>query len=133
MTIWTDSQGSDTNSAGYDTFGPGLSRLRFTEGSGFVHANCPNEPDTKQNGAQDATTMTHEFAHISTPRLHNRRPGNWCGMATCPMPTGAGKSHDFADAWAKVRLHSLHVGVFKQECRWRECKSELHRRPQRGW
>ena len=100
LTVWMDAPGSSTNFAVYDAFGTGQSQLRFTEGPGFVHANCPDEPNTKMNGAQDATTMTHEFAHISTKRLQNRRPADWCGMAPCPMPAGGAMFHDFADAWA---------------------------------
>jgi hypothetical protein len=100
VTVWVDTPGSDTNSAGYDFFGAGQSRLRFTNGSAFAHANCPNEPNTKFNGAQDATTMTHEFAHISTKRLHNRRPTDWCGAPPCAMPTGSTLFHDFADHYA---------------------------------
>lgn len=99
-TVWVDTPGSDTNSASYDFFGAGQSRLRFTNGSAFAHVNCPNEPNTKFNGAQDPTTMSHEFAHISTKRLHNRRESDWCGMAPCAMPTGSALFHDFADAYA---------------------------------
>ena len=107
VTIWTDTSLSG-NSANYDYFGSGQSRLNFVAGAGFAHALCPNAPGVFDNsgsndlplpGTNDPTSMVHEFGHIITPRLQERRPSNWCGMASCPMPTAAGHDafHDFAD------------------------------------
>jgi hypothetical protein len=99
-----------SNSAGYDQFGTGLSGLNFTNGGGFEDASCPNlvgmagnVGPSKMNGVSDITTMGHEFTHLSTARLGARRPSDWCACSppcTCPMPTGHGLFHDFADAMA---------------------------------
>lgn len=47
--------------------------------------------------AQDATLMTHEFAHIIMDGLHAGRPDNWCGLPVCPVPLNADIVHDMAD------------------------------------
>jgi hypothetical protein len=79
--------------------------LMFTEGNGFVAGSgCPDASGTKLNGAQDATSLAHEFGHLATWRLQERRPKNWCGLATqpcsLPNPLAHATFHDFADAFA---------------------------------
>ncbi|MGH7388086.1 MAG: hypothetical protein ACREM3_01320 [Candidatus Rokuibacteriota bacterium] len=104
VAVWVDFLGTDTNFSTYDFYGSGQSNLRFVNGSGFEHANCPDQPNLKLNGTQDATTLAHEIAHLSTKRQQERRPADWCGMATCPVPTSTARLlfHDFADHWANA-------------------------------
>ena len=92
------------NGAGYDTIGmDGLHVMNLgTGGLGFTDAACPDVPNGVLSGSNDVTGMTHEFTHISTKRLQERRPLDWCGMPGCSMPNSAMRIafHDFADAWA---------------------------------
>ncbi len=102
LTVWMDLPQTG-NSAGYDTFGPGQSRLRLATGAtGFTDAACPDVPEGVLSATNDVTGMTHEFTHISTKRLQERRPADWCGMGPCalPSPTPRLSFHDYADAWA---------------------------------
>ncbi|MGH7392953.1 MAG: hypothetical protein ACREM3_26385, partial [Candidatus Rokuibacteriota bacterium] len=112
VTVFVDFLGTDTNYSTYDYYGAGRSNLRFVNGSGFEHANCPDQPNLKLNGTQDGTTLAHEFAHLSTKRQQERRPANWCGLATCPMPTPTARLlfHDFADHWANAYLSTPCMG-----------------------
>src|SRR5260221_9600679 len=90
------------NFAAYDNFGAGQSLLNYVLGTAYPNAACPNVAGANLPGAEDPTSMMHEFAHLSTPRLQERRPANWCGMPPCPMPTGRTLFHDFADSWAQA-------------------------------
>jgi hypothetical protein len=56
----------------------------------------------KRPGAQDATLMTHEFAHIVMDGLHTSRPDNWCGQEACPVPLSSDIVHDMADGLSAV-------------------------------
>jgi hypothetical protein len=104
VTVWMDYsvEGVNRNSANYDVFGDGLSRLLFVNGSGFESSMCPNATNASLNGAQDTTAIAHEFAHLSTKRLQDRRPLSWCNAGECPLPIGRVLFHDFADAWANA-------------------------------
>jgi len=118
VTVWTDMAGS-SNSAGYDAFGSGQSRLRLAIGTGFADATCPDvaggtlgppvgtDPSVL-SGTNDVTGMTHEFTHLSTKRLMERRPADWCGTPPCTMPDPLGRTlfHDLADAWAEAYASS---------------------------
>ena len=90
------------NFAVYDNFGSGQSLLNFVLGTAYANAACPDVAGANLPGTEDPTSMMHEFAHLSTPRLQERRPSDWCGMAPCPMPTGRTLFHDFADSWAQA-------------------------------
>jgi hypothetical protein len=98
VTIWTDA--TDT-SASYDYYGSGQSRVRYGAYGGFTSSSCPNASGFS-NGGEDTTAIAHEFAHLSTPRLQDRRPTDWCGSPSCPDPTGRLLFHDFADAIAEA-------------------------------
>jgi hypothetical protein len=103
VTVQMDTPGGGSFAA-YDNFGSGQSLLFFVLGSAFANAACPNVAEANLPGTQDPTSLMHEFAHLSTPRLQERRPANWCGSPMCMMPTGAGHTmfHDFADAYAQA-------------------------------
>jgi hypothetical protein len=103
------------NSAGYDTAGSdGQGRMNLgTGGLGFTDAACPDQPMDLTvfpdpggvlPGSSDATPLAHEFMHIGTKRLQERRPADWCGMAPCSMPSPTVRSsfHDYTDAWAQA-------------------------------
>lgn len=111
IAVWIDIDDEDgQNQAQYDFPAPpdlGLgapepdaSILWFAMGAGSGAERCPDEPGKRLNGALDATTLTHELAHLAMQRLHERRPLDWCGSATCPLPNGRWTFHDFADAFA---------------------------------
>lgn len=92
-----------SNSAGYDSLGSGKSVLNLGTGlSGFTNASCPDVVDGVLPGSSDATPLAHEYTHLSTKRLQERRPALWCGMGPCqmPSPTPRQSFHDYADAWA---------------------------------
>ncbi|HEY3055796.1 MAG TPA: hypothetical protein VGK31_07695, partial [Thermoanaerobaculia bacterium] len=101
VTVYVDmaDPGGFGNFAAYDNFGSGQSLLNFVLGSAYPNASCPDVANANLPGAQDPTSMMHEFAHLSTPRLQERRPSDWCGAPPCMMPTGHTIFHDFADAW----------------------------------
>ncbi len=103
-TVWVDTPDPNGNNAVYDAFGTGQSRLVFVPGGTFTAVNCPDVAGGVLPGTTDPTSMTHEYAHISTPRLQERRPADWCGMLPCPMPDPLAHLmfHDFADAWAQA-------------------------------
>ncbi|MFL5381668.1 MAG: hypothetical protein ACJ8GN_04020 [Longimicrobiaceae bacterium] len=112
--------GGNQNSASYDGAGTGQSVLSFAIGSGFSSPACPDvgwgffgmaSDPSVLSATNDATGMTHEFAHISTARLQDRRPANWCGTLPCPIP-GQGRKlfHDFADAFAEAYASSPCMG-----------------------
>lgn len=91
------------NSAGYDSLGAGQSVLNLgTGGNGFTDAACPDVANGVLPGSSDTTPLAHEFMHIGTKRLQERRPADWCGMAPCtmPSPTPRQSFHDYTDAWA---------------------------------
>lgn len=92
-----------SNSAGYDSIGTGQSLLSLGTGvAGFTDAACPNVANGVLPGSSDVTPLAHEFMHIGTKRLQERRPADWCGMAPCamPSPTPRQSFHDYTDAWA---------------------------------
>jgi len=92
-----------SNSAPYDQLGMGLSAINLGTGlAGFTNAACPDVAGGVLPGSSDATPLTHEFMHIGTKRLQERRPADWCGMAPCvmPSPTPRQSFHDYTDAWA---------------------------------
>jgi len=99
ITVWLD---SDDNSTLYDGIGVGQSRIKYALGSAFNQPGCPDVADANLPGTEDPTTMVHEFTHVSTPRMSERRPADWCGMANCPMPFGRLLFHDFADGAAQA-------------------------------
>jgi hypothetical protein len=111
VTVWTDLD-QPGNSSGYDQVGPGQSRLNLsTGGLGFTDPACPDaagvltpapDPGGVLSATNDPTGMTHEFTHLSTKRLQERRPADWCGMAPCSLPSSSPRTafHDYADAWA---------------------------------
>lgn len=104
LTVWIDLP-QTSNSALYDAFGAGQSRLRLGTGAtGFTGAACPDVPNGVMPGSTDATPLAHEFMHIGTARLQERRPADWCGMAPCsmPNPTVHSSFHDYTDAWAQA-------------------------------
>lgn len=112
LTVWIDFPHT-SNSAGYDTFGTGQSRLRLSTGlEGFTDAACPDVPNGVMPGSTDATPMAHEFMHIGTARMQERRPDDWCGMAPCslPSPTVAESFHDYTDAWAQAYASTPCIG-----------------------
>lgn len=87
------------SSAYYDGQGKDAqSSLWLSAGPGFKAPKCPDARDVRLNGAQDATVMAHEMAHLLVQRLQERRP---CSAA-CPMPDVLGHNilHDFADGLA---------------------------------
>ncbi len=88
------------NRNSYD-YGNGQSTLKFKKGSGFDGIDCPCSGEL--NSALDATVIAHEFAHLSTLRLQEQRPKDWCGSDHCFTRIKAHKAfHDFADAFAQA-------------------------------
>ena len=91
------------NSGPYDTFGPGLGALNIGTGAGgFTGGACPDISGGVLPGSTDAGLVAHEYMHMGTKRLQERRPDDWCGMAPCsdPSPTVRQSFHDYTDAWA---------------------------------
>jgi hypothetical protein len=84
--------------------GTGHSRLTFAADNNILDSPlCPDPPSGWLPGAEDATTLAHEMAHLSTIRLQQQRPSEWCASAPCPVPGPARRAfHDFADAWAEA-------------------------------
>ena len=102
LTVWIDLP-QESNSAPYDALGPAMHLMNLGTGAmGFTGAACPNVPNGVLSGSNDVTGMSHEFTHISTKRLQERRPTDWCGMGPCQMPSPSPRLafHDYADAWA---------------------------------
>ncbi len=96
-----DSQGSVSyydSAAGRDA----RSSLWIAEGQGHTAADCPAADGLRLNGAQDATILAHEAAHLLMWRLQERRPQSWCGSGTCslPDPLSHGILHNVADGLA---------------------------------
>lgn len=102
VTVWIDTPDLGGNRADYDAFGTGQALLLFIPGSTFYGSTCPDLSGGVLPGSTDPTTMTHEFTHLSTKRLQERRPADWCGLTTCSLPVPMARTlfHDFADAWA---------------------------------
>jgi hypothetical protein len=104
ITVWMDLPQS-SNSAGYDSLGVGLSRMSLGTGlTGFTDAACPDVAGGVLPGTSDSTPLVHEFMHIGTKRLQERRPTDWCGMVACSMPSPSPRLafHDYTDAWAQA-------------------------------
>ncbi len=78
------------------------SSLWIAEGEGHASDDCPAAAGLRLNGAQDATVLAHETAHLVMRRLQERRPRNWCRSGTCPLPDplGHGILHSLADGLA---------------------------------
>lgn len=111
-TIWIDLPQSG-NAAGYDWLGTGQSVLFLGTGAnGFTNAACPDVANGVLPGSSDATPLAHEFMHLGTARLQERRPDDWCGMAPCsvPSPTVAESFHHYTDAWAQAYASSPCMG-----------------------
>lgn len=92
-----------SNSGPYDQFGAGLGALNIGTGAaGFTDAACPDVANGVLPGSTDAGLIAHEYMHMGTKRLQERRPDDWCGMAPCSMPSSTvrGSFHDYTDAWA---------------------------------
>ncbi|MGH8246634.1 MAG: hypothetical protein ACREUU_09405 [Gammaproteobacteria bacterium] len=102
VTVWIDLP-QTSNSAPYDQLGIGLSVINLGTGlAGFTDPACPDLAGGVLPGSSDATPLAHEFMHIGTKRLQERRPADWCGMAPCamPSPTPRQSFHDYTDSWA---------------------------------
>lgn len=95
---------ADGSAANYDGYGRGRSALTYAAGEGLFSPSCPDAPNVTLSGAEDATSLAHELAHLAVKRLQDRRPADWCGRAPCPMPEAVGRLlfHDFADAFANA-------------------------------
>ena len=86
------------------------SSMRFGECAGSLpsRTQCPgdflpavaDERDNWLSLVHDNTVVGHEVAHYTVDGLTVRRPQNWCGQATCPVPVGLHDLHGLADAWA---------------------------------
>jgi hypothetical protein len=96
---------SDVNQADYAS-----GTLSFSEGAGFASPKCPLAPQAKLNGAQDATILAHEMAHLSTQRLTDQRPGVQCSGGNCPVTVARQLFHDFADAYAALYAGTPCIG-----------------------
>lgn len=64
-------------------------------------------------GAQDATIMTHEFAHVLMDGLLASRKDDWCGEGlACPVPLDSDIVHDLADGLSAVSNRSQWFGAW---------------------
>ncbi|HEX8085885.1 MAG TPA: hypothetical protein VF529_16455 [Solirubrobacteraceae bacterium] len=99
MTIWTDDPDPDGGGNSLAYASSGNTTLKLVQGSAFSASTCPDTGGASLPGPTDVTTMGHEFWHAGMARLHDRRPADWCGSASCTMPSGRALFHDFADAF----------------------------------
>lgn len=85
-----------------------MSTMYFGACDGYKSESCPMhfvQPPLPQLGnylnfAHDGSIVAHEVAHEIVQRLSQRRPPDWCGKSSCPIPVGWLALHDLADALA---------------------------------
>jgi hypothetical protein len=82
---------------------PGSPHLVFGETNRAFLNNCDQLDARLRPGAQDATLMTHEFAHVVMDGLLASRANEWCGEeVNCSVPVSSDLLHDMADGLSAV-------------------------------
>jgi hypothetical protein len=74
--------------------------------------DCTGTVGTRLSGAQDATIIGHEYAHLVTLQLQTGNPSNNCGESTCPIlnPYNRRFFHDYSDGFAALLAESPCIG-----------------------
>ena len=75
-------------------------------------SDCTHTSGELLNGAQDATILAHEYAHLATLQLQNGNPSNNCGESDCPIlnPYNRRFFHDYSDGLAALLAETPCIG-----------------------
>jgi hypothetical protein len=96
----------DQNAANFDNL-----TINLVKGATGT-SDCSDTDNTLLAGAQDASIITHEFAHLATMQLQNTAAQKLCGQPTCPTlnPYGRIYFHDYSDGYAAMMSDSPCIG-----------------------
>jgi hypothetical protein len=103
--VMVDAPG-DENFANFDDLTIDLVR----GGAGL--AACSQTPGVVLAGSQDASVITHEFAHLATMQMQTARSATSCSGSSCATPNPYNRRffHDYADGLAAMFSDSPCIG-----------------------